>query len=91
MIVQPSGTQSSSLESKSEVLIESAGLSYRAGPEAYSFNFNSDGLCYRASIGYPVDASVGNTQGLGGLPGLFLALGKPNNIFETRSIKGLFL
>ena len=37
---------------------------------------NEDGLIKRYTIGYPVDRSVGNTGGLGGLYGILYAIGR---------------
>lgn len=41
------GVQRSTVMIGDKLVAENAGASYEAGPEAWSFSFNSDGLCYR--------------------------------------------
>eukprot|EP00095_Tigriopus_kingsejongensis_P006665 snap_masked-scaffold363_size195477-processed-gene-0.37 protein:Tk06665 transcript:snap_masked-scaffold363_size195477-processed-gene-0.37-mRNA-1 annotation:"predicted protein" len=44
-------------------------------PQVLSFSFDDQGKCYKMTGGYSVDRTVGNTGGLGGLFGIFYALG----------------
>jgi len=44
-------------------------------PQVLSFTFNRSGECTKMTGGYPVDRSVGNTGGLGGVFGLVYAVG----------------
>jgi len=39
--------------------------------------FNEQGQVVEYTIGYPMDRRLGNTGGLGGVFGLFYAIGKP--------------
>lgn len=46
-------------------------------PQMISVVFNEEGKVTRYNIGYPIDRTVGNTGGLGGLYGLLYAIGQP--------------
>ena len=44
-------------------------------PQAQSMTFNERGECTQLTIGYVMDKNIGNTGGLGGVFGIFYALG----------------
>lgn len=47
VITRATGTNDGSLVDGDNLVIESTGNKYVAGPEAWSFSFDQDGLCYR--------------------------------------------
>ena len=65
------------------------GNSYQGPPEAVSLSFNEQGLCYRTTAGYVLDKEEGNTNGLGGVFGIFEAIGTPLPWWETRAVSEL--
>ena len=44
-------------------------------PQVFSFSFDNEGRVYKFTGGYPVDRTVGNAGGLGGLFGIVHAIG----------------
>ena len=89
VISRGSGTQTGPLILGGKVVMEPSGNSYVGPPEAVSVSFNEQGLCYRASAGYILDKEQGNTKGLGGIFGIFEAIGSPLPWWESRTIDEL--
>jgi len=54
---------------------EGTGTQIYCPPQVFSFSFDDRMKCYKFTGGYPVDRTVGNTGGLGGLFGLVHAIG----------------
>lgn len=54
-----------------------SGRRWIAAPERSSFTFDREGRCVAVTGGYVMDRRMGNTDGLGGLYGLAVALGLP--------------
>lgn len=88
-ISKGSGTQTGELVLGGRVLGPATGNPYQGPPEAVSLSFNEQGLCYRATAGYILDKEEGNTNGLGGVFGIFEAIGKPLPWWETRAVSEL--
>jgi len=44
-------------------------------PQAFSVSYDQEGRVYKFTGGYPVDKTVGNAGGLGGVLGIIYALG----------------
>ena len=86
VITKGSGTQTGPLTLGGKTLLEPSGNSYEGPPEAVSVSFNEKGLCYRATGGYILDKDVGNTNGLGGVYGVFEAIGSPVPWWESRTV-----
>jgi len=57
-------------------IIEPSGKVVEPCPQILSMSFDKEGRCYKFTGGYPVDRTVGNTGGLGGVFGIVYALGK---------------
>lgn len=62
-------------------------LCYRGTPQTCSLRFDMDGKVIEYTIGYPMDRRVGNTGGLGGVFGIFYAIGKPLPFPEAKPWK----
>jgi hypothetical protein len=88
-ISRGSGTQTGELVLGGKVLGPATGNPYQGAPEAVSLSFNEQGLCYRATAGYILDKEEGNTNGLGGVFGIFEAIGTPLPWWETRAVSEL--
>jgi hypothetical protein len=88
-ISKGSGTQTGELVLGGKVLGPATGNPYQGAPEAVSLSFNEQGLCYRATAGYILDKEEGNTNGLGGVFGIFEAIGTPLPWWETRAVSEL--
>lgn len=56
--------------------IPPTGIKVVPPPQMLSFTFDREGRCYKMTGGYSVDRTVGNTGGLGGLFGIFYAVGQ---------------
>lgn len=56
---------------------EPTGIEVISTPQTCSLTFNEQGQVVEYTIGYPMDRRLGNTGGLGGVFGLFYAIGKP--------------
>jgi len=65
------GTHSGTLAN----LIPATGKLVDTPPQACSMKFNEEGLCTQLTIGYVMDRNLGNTGGVGGVYGLFYAVG----------------
>jgi len=61
---------------KSTLAGEPTGRVVEATPQTCSLTFDGEGMVTKFTIGYPMDRSVGNTGGLGGLYGLLYAVGR---------------
>ena len=57
-------------------VVEPTGIVVEPTPQLLSMSFDNEGRCYKFTGGYPVDRTVGNTGGLGGVFGIVHALGK---------------
>ena len=86
VISKGSGTQTGPLILGGKVMLEPTGNVYDGPPEAVSVSFNEQGLCYKATAGYILDKDQGNTKGLGGVYGIFEAIGNPLPWWESRTI-----
>ena len=89
VISKGSGTQTGELVLGGKVLGPATGNPYQGAPEAVSLSFNEQGLCYRTTAGYILDKEEGNTNGLGGVFGIFEAIGTPLPWWETRAVPEL--
>jgi hypothetical protein len=89
VISKGSGTQTGELVLGGKVLGPATGNPYQGAPEAVSLSFNEQGLCYRTTAGYILDKEEGNTNGLGGVFGIFEAIGTPLPWWETRAVSEL--
>jgi hypothetical protein len=47
VITRATGTHNGPLVNGDNVVVDATGKKYNAGPEAWSFSFDQDGLCYR--------------------------------------------
>lgn len=56
---------------------EPTGKIFDSPPQACSLSFNEAGQATQYTIGYVMDARIGNTGGVGGLMGILYAIGKP--------------
>ena len=56
---------------------EATGKRWLGAPERSSFTFDGNGRCVAITGGYVMDRRMGNTEGLGGVYGLCVALGLP--------------
>jgi len=56
--------------------MEPTGKSIASPPQACSLRFNEDGTINQYTIGYVMDRRIGNTGGLGGVFGIFYAIGR---------------
>ena len=88
-ISRSTGTQTGDLVFGGKVLGPATGNLYQSSPEAVSLSFNEQGLCYRVSAGYILDKEQGNTKGLGGIYGIFEAIGSPLPWWESRAVSEL--
>lgn len=88
-ILRSTGTQTGDLVFAGKVLGPATGNLYQSSPEAVSLSFNEQGLCYRVSAGYILDKEQGNTKGLGGIYGIFEAIGSPLPWWESRAVSEL--
>jgi len=68
--------------------IPASGKMIESPPQVLSMSFDKEGLCYKFTGGYPVDRTVGNTGGLGGLFGILHALGNTLPFPEGQPWKG---
>lgn len=57
--------------------IAPTGKAFQSPPQACSLTFNEQGQVIEYTIGYAMDRRLGNTGGLGGVFGIFYAIGKP--------------
>ena len=89
VISKGSGTQTGEIVLGGKVLGPATGNPYQGAPEAVSLSFNEQGLCYRTTAGYILDKEEGNTNGLGGVFGIFEAIGTPLPWWETRAVSEL--
>jgi len=55
--------------------VPATGKRVKTPPQANSMTFNERGECTQLTIGYVMDKNIGNTGGLGGVYGIFYALG----------------
>jgi len=92
-MVRATGTMTATLVKDMErnISVLPTGLKAECPPELCSLSINSQGLCYRLTAGYVVDPSQGNTDGLGGIEGIYEGIGAPLPIWETRSVTGMHL
>lgn len=86
VISRGSGTQTGPVVFGGKEVLPPSGKAYVGPPEAVSVSFNEQGLCYRATAGYILDKEQGNTKGLGGVYGIFEAIGSPIPWWESRTI-----
>lgn len=63
---------------------EPTGKTVETPPQVNSITFDNDGKVEKYTIGYVTDRTLGNTGGLGGVFGLFYALGNPLPMPEGR-------
>lgn len=56
---------------------EATGTRVECPPQALSMTFNEEGLVKKITVGVVMDRTLGNTGGLGGVFGLFYAIGSP--------------
>jgi len=57
--------------------IKPSGKAFQSCPQSCSLTFNEAGQVLEYTIGYPMDRRLGNTGGLGGVFGIFYAIGSP--------------
>jgi len=57
--------------------IKPTGIKVESPPQASSMLFNEQGECTQLTVGYVMDKQIGNTGGLGGVFGIFYAIGSP--------------
>lgn len=90
-ISESSGTQTGPLVLGGKIVQEASGIKYVSCPEAVSVSFNEQGLCYKATGGYILDKKKGNTKSLGGVYGIFEAIGGKAALpfWESRSLGDL--
>jgi len=72
---------------KSTLAGEPTGTKVVATPQTCSLTYDSEGMVTKFTIGYPMDRSVGNTGGLGGLYGLLYAVGRGLPFPEAQPFK----
>lgn len=85
LISKGSGTMTGPLAFGGKQVQKATGKEYESAPEAFSFSFNEQGLCYKATAGYILDKEQGNTKGLGGVYGILEAVGTPVPWWESRT------
>ena len=73
---QPTGTHTGTLR-LGEAEHAATGKRWEAPPERGSLTFDGEGKCIAMTGGYVMDRRMGNTEGLGGIYGLCVALGLP--------------
>jgi hypothetical protein len=56
-------------------------------PQASSMLFNEDGKCYMLTVGYCMDRTVGNTNGLGAMFGILKGIDKPLPFKEANALQ----
>lgn len=56
---------------------KATGTAFQSPPQSCSLTFNEDGQVIQYTIGYAMDRRLGSTGGLGGVFGIFYAIGKP--------------
>lgn len=66
---------------------EATGTRVECPPQALSMVFNEEGLVTKITVGVVMDRTLGNTGGLGGVFGLFYAIGSPLPFPEARPWK----
>jgi len=90
--VQPEGTNLGPLNVLNVPTIPSTGIKVLNPPQVHSITFNEEGKIVKFTGGYPVDRTIGNTGGLGGIFGYLKAIGRPlpfpeaSTYFEKRSL-----
>lgn len=67
--------------------IKPTGIAFQSCPQTCSLTFNEDGQIVEYTIGYPMDRRLGTTGGLGGVFGIFYAIGKPLPFPEAKPWK----
>ena len=66
---------------------EATGTAVECPPQALSMTFNESGKIVKITVGVVMDRTMGNTGGLGGVFGLFSAIGSPLPFPEARPWK----
>ena len=66
---------------------EATGTRVECPPQALSMTFNAEGKVTKITVGVVMDRTLGNTGGLGGVFGLFNAIGSPLPFPEARPWK----
>jgi len=79
------GTWTRPLEGK-----EPNGNVFMSPVESNSLTFDDDGFCTRLTAGYVMDPSDSNTGGLGGIFGIYYAIGNAQLPLSTRSLPQIF-
>jgi hypothetical protein len=76
----PAGTHTGLLAGS----IKPTGIKVDSAPQTNSMRFNERGECEQMTIGYVLDKQLGNTGGLGGVFGIFYAIGSALPFPEAR-------
>ena len=65
--------------------IKATGKKVESPPQAMSMTFNEEGKVTQITVGYVMDKNIGNQGGLGGIFGIFYAIGFPLPFPEARA------
>ncbi len=89
LITKSTGTLKKDIIKNGKVVVAASNQKLVAPPEAISFSFNEEGLCYKVSAGYVVDKLEGNSNGLGGYRGIIESVSGSIPVWEKTSYNDL--